>query len=344
MNIDGAASATRPEALQWLAFATGCPLVAAEHIVKMMVHAPAPYSTEVGRGKRNVPLWLEWLVSAFLAIVIGDAKNAAAKVPLYGDAKLTGGRIEVRQTTYEWDRPDMNQLAYLLGPTRTVVNVVPQYVEVKDETFFDAVVGLVNLIAHDWNGETHREIYTGYKAEIDLGDNPSVKVSRSYIRDKNNVSYSHQFYHPRSSEDAPSSSFRAIKRTATFDGTHITLLAMLWAGRLREMDAMIERFEAALTEVAKPDPEPSPTDDCVDHTPKSASPANESAGSLPGEPALSGYQPHDDDRTDADTTRKDRQPTSPDPNARACVLSSGVETSSFRTREHDPTSHHFASF
>ena len=221
----------RVPALQHLSAATGESLVAWEHTARMMNPAPGRYSTALGRGIRQADMTAEWLLSTFLAGAIGDPKNAAAKVPLFGDMQLVRERFETRETEYE-----DNALFSDSGERTVIMNI--QYDPAGDrigETLFDALLDEVQTIALFWNDESHKRIHRGFKAELHLGGHAFAKTSLLLKREGSKTTWIHRTYAPSSQNHNQSDLEEAVaseppsplQRIALITGQHLTLLAML---------------------------------------------------------------------------------------------------------------------
>lgn len=319
---------TRVPALRYFADSLGETFVTCEHFARRMTKAKRPYSTALGRGKRDESLPLEWGVSTLLAIAIGDPKNAAEKVPLIGELRRTDTRFERREVKRSSGTNHLNFKA----PYQTIVNDAgSQFSQDKNESVFERLISDAGAVARDWGGERHTDIKRGYEAEINLGPYPWVRVSLMTERDDEVEYWLRHFYTPTPSEARLIEGVHApLRRRTVIEASHVEMLAALWADTL------------TLENGAEPNSEPSQADGGKDRNLKSASPTKESAGSPARAPALSDYQSHDDTRANAETTRKDRLPSNSDPIARVCVPSSRIEpeagltTSYPRRRTHDP--------
>jgi len=223
--------ATRGPALEFLAESTGETRVTWEHHARMVNDAPGRFSTALGRGVRHMDMTPEWLASTLLSGVIGDPKNAAVKVPLYGNLKLSQSRFEYRETQIEHYQPRSlslkrdKVLGGKLGPTA----------EQKDWTFFDALLDIVSFVSQHWNDEFHKYVHHSFKAEIYLGGPALAKISRltaingleeSWVLD------SYALAAPRiESAEAKkidtSAPVAPMQHVALITGQHITMLATL---------------------------------------------------------------------------------------------------------------------
>ena len=245
--------AMRVPALQHFATDTGESLVTWEHTARMMNPAPGKYSTALGRGIRQLEMKAEWLASTFLAGIINDPKNAAVKVPFYGDSRVSSSRIETREKEH--------------GLTRiTVHNVL--FEDGEDgigETFFEALLDEMLYISNHWNDNIHTRMHRSFRAEVHLSNNPRVEVSFLHETKGNKEEWIHRTYAPVTSLESaakhPSEAMSPIERIAVISGQHLTMLAMLLKNQEHSVPSL------ALDDAADAD----------------ASPTNEN-GALPGAP------------------------------------------------------------
>ncbi len=211
--------AMRVPALQQFATTTDESLVTWEHTARMMHLAPGKYSTALGRGVRQLEMKAEWLASTFLAGVINDPKNAAVKVPFYGDSRVSSSRIETREKEH--------------GLTRITVHNVP-FEDGEDgigETFFEALLDEMLYISNHWNDDIHIRMHRSFRAELHLSNNPRAEVSFLHEIERNKENWIHRTYAPVTSLEStaklPSEATSPIGRIAVISGQHLTLLAML---------------------------------------------------------------------------------------------------------------------
>lgn len=255
----------RVPALQYFATATGESLVTWEHTARMMNGAPGRYSTALGRGIRQADMTAEWLLSTYVAGAIGDPKNAAAKVPLYGDMRLFRKRFETRETEYDGN-------ALLMNTAERTVIMNMQYDAEEErvgETFFDALLNEVKTNALFWNDEHHKRLHSGFKAELHLGGHAFAKTSLLCKREASKETWIHCTYAPvfqkvdgaELTTMAASEPKSPLERIVLITGQQLTLLAML----LKDQEQAAPSL---------------PLDDAAD---ADASPTNEN-GALPGAP------------------------------------------------------------
>lgn len=223
--------ATRGPSLEFLAESTGETRVTWEHHARMVNDAPGRFSTALGRGVRHMDMTAEWLLSTFLSGVIGDPKNAAVKVPLYGNLKLSQSRFEFRETQIELYQPRSLTLKRdkVLGGKFDIIK------EEKDWNFFDALLDIVSVVSQHWNDETHKYIHHSFKAEIYLGGPALAKISRLTAMNGLEESWTVHSYGLTAPqiEDAEAKDINSpapiapMQRVALITGYHITMLATL---------------------------------------------------------------------------------------------------------------------
>ncbi len=223
--------ATRGPALEFLAESTGETRVTWEHHARMVNDAPGRFSTALGRGVRHMDMTAEWLVSTLLSGVIGDPKNAAVKVPLYGNLKLTQSRFETRETKTQSYHP----LPLYLERNKIMGGALGTMPEQKDWTFFDALLDIVNSVLQHWNDEFHKRIHHSFKAEIYLGGPALAKTSQlHYKKGKKETWLLHSYsLSTPQAEGAEAKKIDAsapiapMQHVALITGQHITMLAKI---------------------------------------------------------------------------------------------------------------------
>lgn len=223
--------AMRVPALEFLAEYTGESRVTWEHNARMMNDAPGRYSTALGRGIRHMDMSAEWLVSTFLAGVIGDPKNAALKVPLYGDMQLSQERLEIRDTIYVRDPQSLEVEETVLSRNEPL----SPGKKLIDTTFFDALLAQVKAVSQHWNDELHKRVHHGFKVEIHLDGPALAKSSLLWKKDGPKEVYLLHSYAPSvlQSENAGSTKANAsaplepMQRVGLITGRHLTMLATL---------------------------------------------------------------------------------------------------------------------
>ncbi len=223
--------ATRGPALEFLAESTGETRVTWEHHARMVNDAPGRFSTALGRGVRHMDMTAEWLVSTLLSGVIGDPKNAAVKVPLYGNLKLSQSRFEFRETQIEYCQP----LSLSLERNKVTGGKLGTTPEQKDWTFFDALLDIVNFVSQHWNDESHKYVHNSFKAEIYLGGPALANTSRVSGKNGPEETWLHDSYalaapqveSVETKEIGASVPLAPMQHVALITGRHITMLATL---------------------------------------------------------------------------------------------------------------------
>lgn len=229
---------TRVPALEVFADRTGDTFVHWEHFARMMADAPGCYSTKIGRGNRNAHLRESWLCSVFLAGVIGDPKNAATKVPLFGDLIAGAPSAFFERVTYAWgNRPGDNSLLYLHGPSQRTIDERPlgrTPGERISGNFFLALMSAVDEVAREPDTGRRMEMVSGLEIVLHLGGKPMVVWSELRQVKDDLQSWLKYVYLPADLDlQTDSEPLLPIGRTAIISGQHILLLASLWANSLQ---------------------------------------------------------------------------------------------------------------
>jgi len=223
--------ATRGPALEFLAEFTGESRVTWEHHARMVNDAPGRFSTALGRGVRHMDMTAEWLVSTLLSGVIGDPKNAAVKVPLYGNLKLIQSRFEIREAKIVSYQP----LPIYVERNKIMGGTLGTKAEHEDWTFFDALLDVLNSVLQQWNDEFHKHVHYSFKAEIYLGGPALVKTSQLHCkkgRKETWLVHSYAFAAPQAESaetkkiDVPAP-LAPMQHVALITGHHITMLARI---------------------------------------------------------------------------------------------------------------------
>lgn len=223
--------ATRGPSLEFLAESTGETRVTWEHHARMVNDAPGRFSTALGRGVRHMDMTAEWLVSTLLSGVIGDPKNAAVKVPLYGNLKLSQSRFEFRETQIE----HYQQVPISIERSKVTGGKLGITAEQKDGTFFDALLDIVSFVLQHWNDESHKYVHRNFKAEVYLGGPALANISRlsgmngseeTWILDSYAVA-TPQIESAEAKEIGASAPLAPMQRVGLITGQHITMLATL---------------------------------------------------------------------------------------------------------------------
>lgn len=254
----------RIPALQAIADHTGEGFVTLENHVRNLTKAPVPYSTALGRGNRDEHLSNKWLLSASFAVLVGDAKNAATKVPIFGDMRLVGTRFERR--VEEIDGNKLNPYA----PSRRTIDAVPANGLVawaQNRSLFEAIANLVDICARDWNGEIHQQVHNSFELTVRTSPKPWAEIVILHSIEKGVTFWSRSTYLPALVQDElPYERIPApYRRLSAIDGPHITMLALLWADTLKHQEAGETKSK------------PPAADSGEDHAMKSATPENENA-------------------------------------------------------------------